>query len=169
MPSNIYYSNSTTINHPLSVQFKECLIAFNDEITKEGKRCNLYDSKWIALDLDAVEIRSAQNEKRSERRSTVDFTVGIEVENSTKMLLVECRFNYKSAKEVKESEVAAKITGSINLLGQSPAIYKTVYFLFNDKVKPEAYRKLREFKANRKEYIAVNLNEFHNLIIIKGV
>ena len=76
------------------------------------------------------------------------------------MLLVECRLNYESPKNISETDLNDKVRGSINLMGQTPPVNRVVYFLFKEKVKPMAYRLLRLMKSNRKEYIATTVGEF---------
>ena len=160
MPTDMIYCKETTENHHLSLSSKDCLLSLNMMISKENrnKSCSVFDSSWIVLDLDAVEIKTAKKEGSRDRNSTCDCTAGVKQSKAPKMLLIECRLNYESVNGIKEGDLDSKVRGSIALMGQDPAILNTVYFVFKDKVQPQAFRKLRAMKSNRKEYIAITIN-----------
>lgn len=160
MPTDMIYCKETTENHHLSLSNKDCLRSLNRMMSKEykNKSCSVFDSSWIVLDLDAVEIKKAQKEGNRNRNATCDCTAGVKKSNAPKMLLIECRLNYDSVNGITEGDLDSKVRGSIALMGQDPAILNQVYFVFKDKVQPQAFRKLRAMKSNRKEYIAVTIN-----------
>lgn len=160
------YCKKTTDGHFQSVAHSDCLIELNQMITKEGPRCSIFDNSWTVLDLDALEINLKASQRRSNQYKTCDFATGIKQNNAAKMLLVECRFDYKSANNLSAGELNDKIDGSIIILGHTPQIYNSVYFIFTDRVKTLAVRKLRELRSNRKEFLAVSLSEFKNLFTI---
>ncbi|MBP6662271.1 MAG: hypothetical protein KA172_04215 [Paludibacter sp.] len=166
MPIDMVYCNNTTENHHLSLSHKDCLLSLNEMIRKENKNkaCSAFDNSWIVLDLDSVEIKKAQKEGNRNRNATCDCTAGVKKNNAPKMLLIECRLNYESVNGITEGDLDSKVRGSIALMGQDPAILNTVYFVFKDKVQPQALRKLRTMKSNRKEYIAVTINGLKNAI-----
>lgn len=160
------YCKITTDGHVQSVAHSDCLIELNRMITKEGSRCTIFDNNWTVLDLDALEIKLKALGRRSNQYKTCDFAAGIKQNNAPKMLLVECRFDYKSANNLSSAELNDKIDGSITILGHTPQIHNSVYFIFTDKVKTLAVRKLRELRSNRKEFLAVSLSEFKNLFTV---
>lgn len=160
------YCKLTTDVHSQSIAHPDCLIKLNQMITKEGPRCSIFETSWTVLDLDALEIKLKALERRSNQYKTCDFTAGIKQNNAAKMLLVECRFDYKSANNLSSAELNDKIDGSITILGHTPQIHNSVYFIFTDKVKTLAVRKLRELRSNRKEFLAVSLTEFKNLFTV---
>lgn len=160
------YCKLTTDGHSQSIAHPDCLIELNQMITKEGSRCSIFDTNWTVLDLDALEIKLKALERRSNQYKTCDFATGIKQNNASRMLLVECRFNYKSANNLSSAELNDKIDGSITILGHTPQIHNSVYFIFTDKVKTLAVRKLRELRSNRKEFLAVSLTEFKNLFTV---
>ena len=153
------YCKKATEEHHLSISFPECLLGFNEIITREGQRFSLFDTDWIVLDLDEVEKKLKQRERREYQHKTCDFTSGIKITNATKMLLVECRLNYINANNLKSDEISGKISGSEFIMGYTPPIHSTVYFLFTDKVKRLASRKLREMRSNKKEYKAATISD----------
>lgn len=160
MPTDMIYCKNTTENHHLSLSNKDCLLSLNRMMSKESKNkfCSVFDSSWIVLDLDAVEIKKAKKEGNRNRNATCDCTAGVKQSNALKMLLIECRLNYDSVNGITERDIDSKVRGSIALIGQDPAILNQVYFVFKDKVQPQAFRKLRAMRSNRKEYIAVTIN-----------
>jgi hypothetical protein len=159
MPTDMIYCKETTENHHLSLSNKDCLSSLNSMTSKESnkKASSVFDSSWIVLDLDAVEIKKAHEEGNRNRNATCDCTIGVKKSNAPKMLLIECRLNYNSVNGITKGELDSKVRGSISLMGQDPAILNQVYFVFNDKLQREAFRKLRMMKSNRKEYIAVTI------------
>lgn len=160
------YCRITTEEHFQSKTHPDCLIELNNMITKEKQgnyTCSIFDSHWIVLDLDALEIKLKALEHRSYQNKTCDFTAGIKENNASKMLLVECRLNYTNANNLTLTELNGKIEGSIAILGHTPPIHNSVYFIFTEKVKSLAVRKLREFKSNRKELLAITVTDFKNL------
>lgn len=165
MPSNMVYCENTTKSHHLSNSHKDCLLSFNEMIQKESKnkKCTVFDDSCVVLDLDAVEAKIAQHESRN-RNSTCDCTVGVKENDVKKMLLIECRLNYENVNGITEGDLDAKVRGSKNLMGQDPAVLKMVYFVFKDKLKQQAFSKLRRMKSNRKEYIAITIKELQKAI-----
>lgn len=166
MPTDMIYCKETTENHHLSLSNKEFLLSLNRMMSKENKNksCSVFDSSWIVLDLDAVEIKKAQKEGNRNRNATCDCTAGVKKSNAPKMLLIECRLNYDSVNGITEGDLDSKVRGSIALMGQDPAILNQVYFVFKDKVQPQAFRKLRAMKSNKKEYIALTINGLRDSI-----
>lgn len=164
MPTDMVYCKTTTERHFQSIAHSGCLIELNQMITKEGVACCIFDSNWIVLDLDALEIELKRIERRAYQNKTCDFALGINVNNQKKMMLVECRLNYTNANNLSATDLNDKITGSVVLLGYTPPVYNSVYFIFNDKVCSQAYRKLRTMKSNRKEFIALTINQLREAI-----
>jgi hypothetical protein len=153
------YCKKATQEHHLSISFPECLLGINQIITREGQRCSLFDNDWIVLDLDEVEKKLKQKENRVYQYKTCDFISGIKINNAAKMVLVECRLNYINANNLKSDEISGKINGSESIVGHTPSIHSIVYFLFTDKVKRLASRKLREMRSNKKEYKAATISD----------
>jgi hypothetical protein len=160
------YCKLTTDEHSQSIAHPDCLMGLNQMITKEGSSCSIFNSDWAVLDLDALEIKLKALNRRSYQYQTCDFAAGIKLNNAKKKLLVECRLNYKSANNLTSTEFNEKIDGSIAILGHTPPIHYSVYFIFTDKVKSLAIRKLRELRSNRKEFLVVTVTEFRNLFTI---
>ncbi len=155
------YCKKATEEHPISIRFPQSLIGMNPMITKEGERCNLFDENWRVLDMDDVETRLASQQRRS-KTSTTDFAMGIKISNSTKFLLVECRFRYgnEGVKRLTEGELTAKVNGSIGILSQDPPIHSDVYFLFSNSEIQQARNKMARLSAGRKKYLAKTTTEF---------
>lgn len=165
MPNSFVYCRETTASHPLSIKNKESLVPLNQMMHKEGaKKCSFFSYDNICIDLDSVEVLLAKEQNR-DRSSTTDFAIGIKTGKLTKMLLGECRFNYGSAKHISKSELDSKVKGSMILFGYDIDIYNEIFFLFNPKVQPEAYQKLRRFTCNKRKYIAVTIYSFAKAIL----
>lgn len=160
------YCKTTTEGHFQSVAHSDCLIGLNQMITKEGTSRLIFDSNWIVLDLDALEIKLKSIDRRSYQHKTCDFAVGIKLNNTGKMMLAECRLRYTSANNLSTADLNDKIDGSIVILGHTPLVHDSVYFIFTDRVCSMAKRKLRELKSNRKEFIAATVSEFKDLFTI---
>lgn len=157
------YCKLATDEHAQSVAHTDCLIGLNEMITKEGASCSIFDANWTVLDLDALEIKLKASERRSKQNKTCDFAAGIKQNNNRKILLAECRLRYKSANNLSSTELNEKIDGSMEILGYTPQIHNSFYFIFTDNVAKQAFRRLREFKSNRKEFIAVTVKDFKDL------
>jgi hypothetical protein len=166
MPDNLIYSNDTTLNHPIAYTFPASVISFNEAVTKENsnRTCTVFDSTWKVIDLDAVELQRAQSQRRN-RTSTCDNAVGVFINTNPRMLLIEYKLNIRNTCDsISQQELDSKVAGSIALLSQSPAIYKTSYIVFSDRIVNQAYNKLRRFKGNRREYIAVTIRQLKELL-----
>lgn len=157
------YCRKETEEHPISIRNPRSLIGINAMITKEGQRCNLFDNNWRVLDMDDVETNLAQQQRRNKTKTT-DFAMGVMISNSTKFLLVECRFRYgnEGVKKLTEGELTAKVNGSIGILGQVPPINSDVYFLFSNNEIQQARNKMVRLSAGRKKYLAKTIAEFKN-------
>jgi len=166
MPDNLIYSNDTTLNHPIARSYPVSVISFNDAVCKENsnKSCTLFDATWRVIDLDAVELQRAQRQGR-DRTSTCDNAVGVLINANPRMLLIEYKLNIRNTCDsVSQQELDSKVAGSIALLSQEPSVYKTSYIVFTDKIVNQAYNKLRRFKGNRREYIAVTIQKLKELL-----
>lgn len=159
------YCKKATEEHPISIRFPRSLIGMNAMITKEGQRCNIFDVSWRVLDMDDVESNLARQQRRS-KTSTTDFAMGIKISNSTKFLLVECRFRYgnEGVKRLTEGELTAKVNGSIGILSQEPSIHSEVYFLFSNTEIQQARNKMVRLSAARKTYLAKTITEFKDCL-----
>jgi hypothetical protein len=157
------YCRKETEAHPISIRFPRSLIGINAMITKEGQRCNLFDENWKVLDMDDIETNLARQYRRS-KTSTTDFAMGIKISNSSKMLLVECKFGCgnEGVKGLTEGELTAKVNGTIGILGQEPPIHFDVYFLFSNNEIKQARNKMVRFSTGKKKYHAKTTTEFRD-------
>ena len=155
------YCKKETEEHSISRTFPRSLIGMNAMITREGQRCNIFANNWVVLDMDDVETNLARQQRRS-KTSTTDFAMGIKITNSSKMLLVECRFRYgnEGVKRLTAGELTAKVNGSIGILNQVPAIHSEVYFLFSNTEIQQARNKMVRLSSGRKTYLAKTITEF---------
>lgn len=143
------YCQNTTTNHPAIINITGCLINLDTLIHNEddSSSCvgNLFGNICV-INLDHVELINAKNQKRNQN-STMDCTFGINNKNNTPhMLLVEFRFNYTRLKNLNRNKLIDKVSGSINLLGNSIPIFHDHIFIFHSNLKSQA--KSRLFRMN---------------------
>ncbi len=159
--NNWKYCTETTNHHQMVKKYKNCVENIKDlTIVEGGKNPPFNDEK--CLNLDKVEGILAQKEKR-EARKTMDMSFGIVLGNQRQFLLCEYRLNYKNVKNLKRSEMDSKISNSRILLGHEPAIHKCYLFIFNSKIKHQAYSILRRLFSNRSIVKAMDVNELKEI------
>ncbi|MCL2649444.1 MAG: hypothetical protein FWD60_00275 [Candidatus Azobacteroides sp.] len=154
------YCKNTTLNHNLAKENRDCIVRINVIVEEEGGgKCSLFKDEFEVLNLDKIENKLAQREKRNKRK-TVDFIFGIEKAREPKnIVLTECKFNYKNVKNLDMTELDEKRKHSSSLLNYELQIFSTFYLLFQDKIYPEAYRKIRRFNTDKRNYEAVTIKK----------
>ena len=156
------YCKTTTESHPLSLKHKDCLKGINEIIFQEGGKKNIFEHHQTALDLDDIEVKL----KYPERRSTMDMSFGISVDTKNpKMVLVDLKFNHKSAKTLGKYDLESKINGSLDLLSRDIQILGEYYFIFNDNLKNEARSHFNRLFAGHPncKYIPLKLTELKKM------
>ena len=150
--NSVKYCRTTTCTHPLSREHMEFLEEINILFQHEGaKNCNRFSTNNIALNLDKIEKKISQNERR-DRRPTCDLMFGIsEHERNKQIVLMECKFNQNGNFDNKFKEsIRNKIEYSKYLLAHS-AFFKTTFVLVKEKTFNEAknrINRLRQGSAN---------------------
>lgn len=94
----------------------------------------------------------------------MDCSFAISDEEIVNMLLVEFRFNYKNLANLPAGKLRDKVSGSFNLLGESPTIHNFYIFVFNNDLIQQA--KSRFSRLNPRipnNYIVMNIYELHNV------
>ncbi len=155
------YCQLTTESHPLSLKHKDCLKGINEIILEEGGKNKIFEHQ-TALNLDKVEIKL----KHPERRATMDMSFGISVDTKNpKMVLVDFKFNHKSAKTLGKSDLENKMNGSIDLLSRDIQIFNEYFFIFSDYLKNEARSHFNRLFAGRPncKYIPLKLTELKEM------
>lgn len=125
------YNNQVTLNHPLAKHTD----SLNKLSRKDGGE-GLFNEDVLAISLDNAEhARDAYNTEK-----TMDIAIGtIRRGTSSKprnaqMIMCEFRFNFKSVRNIKRTDLENKIKHSHQLLqnGYLGTINETSYFLFPD-------------------------------------
>jgi len=156
--SNWNYCKDTTNQHHLAIKFTDCVEKIHDVTIAEGSKNSPF-KKEICINLDKVEGKLAQKEKRNARK-TMDISFGLKKDKQKQILLCEYRLRYKNINNLKKSELDSKISNSTNLLGHSPVIHNCYLFIFSPSIKSQAYRYIRRLYSNKN---IVNVMDIHDL------
>lgn len=151
------YSNTQTINHPLSISYQKALVELDVLLCKEGAKKVYFGKEVVVLDLDKVEI--IYKSKCGNRCETMDFCMGL---TSNKMLLVEIKLRVVQPKNLKKKDLEDKIRYSKDLLGENVPIAKDKVFIFSDKIIDVARRNLSSLFNNNPNLKVCTINEFRN-------
>ena len=89
----------------------------------------------------------------------MDMSFGIKKGNSKEMILCEYRLRYKNINNISKSELDSKIKFSIDILGYEIAIHNIYLFIFSNKLKQQAYNKLRRLYFYKPNHVAIDLEE----------
>lgn len=90
----------------------------------------------------------------------MDTTFAISNTSSIEMLLVELRFNYRNLSNLDRNELLGKVSGSINLLGNSVVINNNYIFIFQPNLIQQAINRLQRMNPRiPNNYIAMDLNQ----------
>ena len=156
------YCETTTKEHPLSLNHKTCLEQINQIIKREGGNSSLFGTTSLALNLGMVEISLRQHQPQT----TVDFCFGISNNLKNRHIdLTELKLRVNNPKTIKKSDLVDKVNGSINLLSREIPIYKGYYFIFKNDQKEVARSHFRLLFYNKPNtpYIAFKLDELYTL------
>lgn len=159
--TNWEYCKDTTTHHQIAKKYKKCIVDLDTFCKEEGAKKTPFSNEKC-INLDMVENIIAQHDKRNSRK-TMDAFFGIKLNHQKKVILCEFRLNYKNVNNLSKSELDAKLSNSINIVGQTPMIDKTYLFVFNSNIKNQAYRRLRALYSNKKSMKAIDLNELKSL------
>lgn len=159
------YCKKETLNHTISNIFPCCIKDFNRLIYDEDDNLNKLPHLFqdvLVIDLDCVEKNKAKSEKRAQCK-TMDSTFAILNGSSIEMLLVELRFNYKNLSNLDRKELLGKVSGSINLLGNSININNRFIFVFQPNLLQQAINRLQRMNPRiPNNYVAMDLNQLIN-------
>ena len=156
------YNKKETLGHIISKTYPCCIKDFNQIIFDEDDNIDTipsFFSNVLVIDLDCVEKNKAKIEKRIQCK-TMDTTFAISNTSSIEMLLVELRFNYRNLSNLDRNELLGKVSGSINLLGNSVVINNNYIFIFQPNLIQQAINRLQRMNPRiPNNYIAMDLNQ----------
>ncbi len=159
------YCEKTTSGHSVFQHNPDCQCAIKHLIKAEGGKGNLFKYDR-ALNLDKVEEKLAQKEKRRGKKKTMDVFWGVsENEINGKAALIEFKFNVKNPKNLKKTELEGKVKGSMIIIGTEIPVYNKYCFVFSPGVHQQAiYQFHRLFNGNpNSPYKAITEKELHEL------
>lgn len=107
------YIRTTTIRHPVSVSYGNCLEDINVLIKREGYNgvFPLFIKKEIVINMDFVEREIAHRAHRSKKKSMdMAFGVSDKISGIINMLMVELKLNKKSLKNLNFSDIKKRHT-----------------------------------------------------------
>ncbi len=123
------YCEKTTSGHSVFQHNPDCQCAIKHLIKAEGGKGNLFKYDR-ALNLDKVEEKLAQKEKRRGKKKTMDVFWGVsENEINGKAALIEFKFNVKNPKNLKKTELEGKVKGSMIIIGTEIPVYNKYCFV----------------------------------------
>lgn len=160
------YCKITTINHPISLTYPNCIEDINSLFIREGYASpeQPFINNEVILNLDFVESEVAPLANRLKNRS-MDFTFGLSNNGQSiqLMVLAELKLNQQNPNQLKREHLEEKVAGSMSVLNSSIDIYANYIFIFRSDKKEEA--KSRLFRMNPKipnEYLVMDIEEFYN-------
>lgn len=160
------YCKITTINHPISLTYPNCIEDINSLFIREGYASSQkpFINNEVILNLDFVESEVAPLANRPKNRS-MDFTFGLSNNGQSiqLMVLAELKLNQQNPNQLKREHLEEKVAGSMGVLNNSIDIYANYIFIFRSDKKEEA--KSRFFRMNPKipnEYLVMDIEEFYN-------
>lgn len=156
--SKMKYCKDTTCKHELAQMYPHCLQEISSYMKKEGGKGNLFVKQELCINIDEVERKNPNANKEA----TMDMSIGVNFDNYKHyMLLVELRFNYKSPKNISETNIRNKITHSKELV--KGTIVPNYIFLFPKQCKNEARAHFnRIFKGKKVSCTIMDEEEFYN-------
>ena len=161
----IVFDNAVVQGHSLYRSCADMLQHVCDKDYAAGKY--LFDSRIECLDMDSYERILCCGEPDK----TVDAVIGISTcrndkrKVNSRLMLIEFRMGYKSVATLSASDLAAKVQHSKDLLGQTVAVDRSSYFIFDEGIVEQAKRWLSN-KANErtdvKGFVAWSVRDFKN-------
>ena len=153
------YCKATTLEHPVSKKYPECLIDYNLVISNEGYAGTpVFTNNEIILNLDLVEELYSKELIRKEKNKSMDSAFCVINNDSKKVVLVEYKFNHQDFKFLRLADMVGKVAGSTEILAAHMPIHYRYYFVVQHDLINQAYR--RFFYMNPKpgnEYIAISI------------
>ncbi len=131
------YNNQLVERHSI---YTLCGSTLNEVSNRDYPNSNYFNPDIRCLDVDYYEKVVSH---KSQADNTVDAVIGISsFENNRatnpNLLLIELRINYQSANTLSKTEMERKVKHTKALLGGESPIKKESFFIFNDKVAPQA-------------------------------
>lgn len=164
----ICYDEKVLAIHPFAQKWNSRFLKHIVEIlVKEGHKQKSAFKKEKAIDLDAVEIELNKGIKGIKGRDcTVDFVIGL---SDKTLLLVEAKFNAKTALNIRATDIRSKITHSIDILRQDydGQIATSVFVLFEDGVYARAKNQLKRQFGGNPNIHAISTAELYNLFFAR--
>ncbi|WP_430814009.1 hypothetical protein [Carboxylicivirga sp. RSCT41] len=153
------YCKHTTKQHHIAISHSNCVESIDDITINEGARRSPFNGE-LAVNLDKVEAGIART-NRTDPRKTVDMVFGVSDNNGRqcRMVLCEYRLRYKNANNLSKTELDSKVANSRGIIGQSPQIATPHICVFSDKIKQEAYNRIRRLYAHRKVFSVMTVSE----------
>ena len=164
MVEPLIFDNKIVSRHPIYRKFHKML---NDISERDYPGKDYFDKRIDALDLDTYESSIPDSNDH-----TVDAVIGIKTYQNNRptnprLLLVELRMDYKSTKNLSETDLNSKVVHSRSLLGMDIPVERLVYFVFNDGIISQVERWFtRKAMAggSSKNWKAISPENFRNVV-----
>ena len=156
------YDNNTLKKHSL---YSQCKNSLNDISIRDYGAGHYFDARIECLDMDTYETAICNGQPDS----TVDAAIGIadcnnKQTNNFRLLLVELRLDYKSARNLSKSKLESKVSHTKALLGAEVPINKESIYVFSDNVAEQArhwiYSRKKE-GGEIKHFVVYSLSAFN--------
>ena len=164
----IVFDNTVIQGHTLYHSCADILQQVCDRDYAAGKY--LFDSRIECLDMDSYE----RDVCCGEPDKTVDAVIGISTcrndkrKVNSRLMLIEFRMGYKSVATLSANDLLEKVQHSKDLLGQTVAIDRCCYFIFDEGIVEQAKRWLSN-KANErtdvKGFVAWSVRDFKKNVL----
>lgn len=164
----IVFDNTVVQKHTLYRSCAKSLQQICDRDYAAGKY--LFDSRIECLDMDSYERAFCCGEPDK----TVDAVIGISTcrndkrKVNSRLMLIEFRMGYKSVATLSASDLVEKVQHSKDLLGQTVAIDKYCYFIFDEGICEQAKRWLSNKaieRADVKGWVAWSVRDFKSNVL----
>lgn len=162
------YCIKTTLEHPISKAFPNCIeemnVLINNNVDSLLHYCLDFDSKDFVINGDIVERETAVTQNNRPLNKSMDFFIGLADINSntTQLMFVELKLNYENnLRNLKADDIINKVAHSSNLINGTISIHNNFVFIFSNHIIEQARYKLKRlFPKIPSNYIPVTIDDF---------
>jgi hypothetical protein len=159
------YCTDTTLNHPASASYPECIINLNSLLEREGLAAtnDLLLQTQLVIDGDVLESKVSEKLYKPKHKS-MDMIIGVSDNIQREMLLADFKFRLGNAKTLNKEAMEAKVAGTMCALGDTTPIFENYYFIVDSSFVEQAKNRLARMNPRiPNKYIATEINDFISL------
>jgi hypothetical protein len=153
--TKLLYCKETTENHPLSKKHRLCLEKLSKLIAREGGNGKKFEDDHLAIDLDEVEKKLCESDKR-DKRKTPDLAFAAKIDERAKMVVLECKLRVSKVDNISKGDLDKKFTTAGSILTNEIPIYSKRYILIKSQSFQQSKNKLKRKLENSPKYEVTN-------------